>query len=71
MSAQERLGELTVLEWSQERLANSERLAASKTGADRESWLEDVAYWRAIVKSLSELQDCRQYFADRREHRDQ
>jgi hypothetical protein len=46
---------LSVLEWSQERLANSERIADLKSGADRESWLEDVAYWREIVSRLTLL----------------
>lgn len=46
--------EMTPLEWSRERLANSERIAAMKIGADRRGWLEDVAYWREIVRLLSQ-----------------
>lgn len=43
---------LSTLEWARERLANSERIADQKTGADRASWLEDVRYWRDIVRRL-------------------
>lgn len=46
---------LTPLDWARERLANSERIAATKTGDDRESWHEDEAYWRAIVIALTAL----------------
>jgi hypothetical protein len=47
---------LTVLEWAQERLANSLRIAALKSGTDREGWREDVDYWREIVSRLSLLE---------------
>lgn len=43
---------LCVLEWARERLANTHRLAADKTGADRDGWLEDAAYWQVIVTEL-------------------
>lgn len=43
---------LSTLEWARERWANSARIAGTKTGADRDSWLEDVKYWRAIVAAL-------------------
>ena len=44
---------LSVLEWARERLANTARIAAGKTGADRDDgWLEDQAYWREIVAAL-------------------
>jgi hypothetical protein len=46
---------LTVAQWARERLQNSERIAASRTGADRDGWLEDVAYWREIVRQLTAL----------------
>lgn len=49
------IGELTTLEWARERLANSRRIAREKTGADRDGWLEDVAYWRDIVEQLQAL----------------
>jgi hypothetical protein len=48
---------LTVEEWASERLANSLRIAATKFGEDRRSWLEDVAYWREIVRRLSQRVD--------------
>lgn len=47
-----RLPAISVLEWARERLANTYRLAAEKTGTDRDGWLEDAAYWREIVKAL-------------------
>lgn len=43
---------LSVLEWSRERFANTLRLAASKTGEDRDGWLEDASYWQEIVARL-------------------
>jgi hypothetical protein len=56
-----------VLEWSQERLANSERIADLKSGADREGWLEDVSYWRAIVALLS-AEPTREWWQKRAEY---
>jgi len=47
---------LDVRAWAAERLANSERIAAMKVGADRDGWLEDVAYWREI-SALQEERD--------------
>jgi hypothetical protein len=58
---------LSVLEWSQERLANSERIADLKSGADREGWLEDVSYWRAIVALLS-AEPTREWWQKRAEY---
>lgn len=46
---------LSVFEWARERLANSERIAYTKEGADREGWFEDIRYWRQIVIALSKL----------------
>ncbi len=43
---------LSVLEWAKERHANTLRIAASKR-ADRAGWLEDAAYWCAIVERLT------------------
>lgn len=43
---------LTALEWAQERLENTVRIAALKTGEVREGWIEDRDYWRAIVRQL-------------------
>lgn len=46
--------ELTTLQWAQERLANTERIAITlKSGAELDSWLEDMAYWMAIVADLT------------------
>lgn len=47
---------LSVLEWAQERLDNSVRIAAGCEPADRAGWLEDVAYWREIVLRLSAME---------------
>ena len=43
-------GGQTVVEWANERLCNTYRLAHQKTGRDREGWLDDAAYWRAILE---------------------
>jgi hypothetical protein len=43
---------LKVVDWAIERLENSDRIAKTKTGDDQRSWLEDRAYWRAIVDRL-------------------
>jgi len=47
---------LTVRAWIEEGLAISERIAATRTGADRDGWLEDVSYWREI-SALREERD--------------
>lgn len=39
-------------EWVQERLVNCMRLADTKTGADRDGWLEDARYFRVILHRL-------------------
>lgn len=44
---------LTAVAWARERLENTERIAATKTGADRGGWLEDATYWRMIVAALT------------------
>jgi hypothetical protein len=43
---------LTVEDWVAERLANTTRIAMTKTGADRASWIEDGRYWRLIYDRL-------------------
>lgn len=47
------------LEWLEERLANSMRLADEKSGADRAGWVEDAAYYAktiAIVRTLAGME---------------
>lgn len=47
-------GELGLTEWVLERLDNCQRIAAGKApGADRDGWLEDAAYFSAILMALS------------------
>ena len=46
---------MTTVEWARERLSNSRIIANAKTGEDREGWLEDVAYWEAIVETFEAL----------------
>lgn len=46
------MADLTVEEWVRERLDNCQRLAAQKTGADRDGWLEDAQYFSEILTRL-------------------
>jgi hypothetical protein len=44
------------LDWLEERLANSMRLAREKAGEDRAGWVQDAAYYAktlAILRTLS------------------
>lgn len=43
---------LTLLEWAQERLANTQRIAATKHGDERSGWFEDAIYWADIVAAI-------------------
>ena|SRR5882757_70579 len=46
---------MTALAWAKERYANTFDIAASRTGTDRDGWLEDARYWELIVKDLESL----------------
>lgn len=41
-----------VVQWAIDRHENTLRLAALKTGDDRDGWLEDAEFWRQIVVRL-------------------
>lgn len=43
---------ISTLRWAEERLANSQRISAQKTGADQAGWLDDVWQWERIVDRL-------------------
>lgn len=46
---------LSLVEWLEERLANTQRIAASKTGAAREGWLEDGRYFTRAIQEIESL----------------
>lgn len=41
--------------WVRERMENCERIAERKIGADRNGWLDDAKYFRAILTYLGRL----------------
>lgn len=47
------MDELSVEAWVHERLDNCQRLAAQKTGRDRDGWLEDARYFSRILERMS------------------
>ena len=48
-------GQLPLIEWVLERFENCNRIARSKeNSADRDSWLEDAAYFQQILVILYE-----------------
>lgn len=55
---------VTVIEWIEDRRANCERIAATKTGPDREGWLEDERYFAAAVDKLISATALMQKLAD-------
>jgi len=52
----EKLKKLTLSEWLAERLANCRRIAAMRTGDDRDGWLEDALYFEAAVEQQAEIE---------------
>lgn len=44
--------EVTLKEWVRDRKNNCLRIAESKTGADRDGWLEDASYFQQILDIL-------------------
>ncbi len=45
---------ITLVEWVRERLENCNRIAATKTGVEREGWEEDARYFRLILNIVQE-----------------
>lgn len=45
--------ELSVEDWVRERLDNCQRIAAGKTGADRDGWLEDAEYFSRVLAMIT------------------
>lgn len=45
---------LPLPEWIQERIQNCHRIAASKSGSDRDGWLEDAKYFSEILRELAQ-----------------
>lgn len=46
-----------ILAWMTERWENCLRIAAYKTGVDRQGWLEDATYFSAAIGELSRAEN--------------
>lgn len=45
---------ISLTSWIQERLDNCHRIAAGKSGSDRDGWLEDATYFAGVLMALAE-----------------
>lgn len=52
---------MTTRQWAEERLSNTARIAETKTGSDRDGWIDDFNHWRQIVAALNTLDETKRY----------